>query len=101
MSNTKAAKDGNAGKKQDDAKKPVPPESPMRKMVVRSIVGLIMLVFFGFMINIDHIYFEILIIVGQIITWREVVSIRYNDIKEMKLRLFRTLNWYVVPWNLL
>lgn len=67
----------------------------MRKMVVRSIVGLIMLGFFGVMVNIDHIYFEMLIIIGQIITWREVVSIRYNDIKEMKLRLFRTLNWYV------
>lgn len=66
----------------------------MRKMVVRSIVGLIMLGFFGVMVNIDHIYFEMLIIIGQIITWREVVSIRYNDIKEMKLRLFRTLNWY-------
>jgi len=53
-----------------------------------------MLLFFGFMVSIDHFYFEVLIIVGQIITWREVVSIRYNDIKEMKLRLFRTLNWY-------
>jgi CDP-diglyceride synthetase len=76
--------------------KKAPAETPFRKMVVRSVVGLIMLGFFGFMINIDHIYFEILIIVGQIVTWREVVSIRYNDIKEMKLRLFRTLNWCVV-----
>jgi hypothetical protein len=74
-------------------------ESPMRKMVVRSVVGLLMLLFFGFMVNIDHFYFEVLIIVGQIVTWREVVSIRYNDIKEMKLRLFRTLNWYC-DWSI-
>lgn len=80
--------------KQSEVKKEEKPaDSPFKKMVIRSIVGLIMLAFFAFMVNIDHFYFEVLIIVGQIITWREVVSIRYNDIKEMKLRLFRTLNW--------
>lgn len=69
-------------------------ESQLRKIMVRSVVGVLMLLFFGFMMNQDHIWFTIVLIVGQIITWKEVVSIRYNDVKENNLPGFRTLNWY-------
>ena len=63
-------------------------------MIVRSVVGVLMLAFVGFMASQDHIWFTLVIIFGQILTWKEVVSIRYKDVQEQNLVAFRTLNWY-------
>jgi len=52
-------------------------------------------------LHLKHEYIAILIVAGQMVTWNEVVSIRYKIEKEKEIPLFRTLNWYFLFVSLL
>lgn len=62
-------------------------------MFVRSVVGWIMMGFFWWLLRNGPVYMASFIAFGQLMTWKEVVSLSYKVSKEIKLWGFRTLNW--------
>jgi len=77
----------------DPSKQP-PKKSLLRTTIIRSIVGVLMLIFFYLVLQLEHKYIAVLIVVAQVVTWNEVVSIRYKIDKEKEIPLNRTISWY-------
>lgn len=49
---------------------------------------------FWWLLKMGPVAMAAFIIFGQLMTWKEVVSLSYKVTKEIKLWGFRTLNWY-------
>jgi len=64
------------------------------KFFTRTIWGALMIVFFGLLLYTDHILVCLFVILLQIIVFREMINIRYIEVKEKKLYGFRTLHWW-------
>jgi hypothetical protein len=62
-------------------------------MAVRSVVGWIMMGSFWWLLRNGPDYVASFLVFGQLMTWKEVVSLSYKVTKEIKLWGFRTLNW--------
>jgi len=77
------------------AKPEAPKQSLWKKMLTRSIVGVAMILFFLWIISSAYVMVILptLLVLLQTFVFKEVVSVRYNDVKEKRLFLFRTLNW--------
>jgi hypothetical protein len=71
------------------------------KMVTRSIVGTGMMLFFYLIIvTKPFIIIPCFVFVLQIVTFYELINVRYSEAKEKRLILFRTQCWYVFVFSL-
>jgi len=72
-------------------------ESFLKKMIVRSVVGILMIVGFSFLLQLPHRYTAMFVVFAQLLAWNELVSLRHKINKEKQMenvRLFRTINWF-------
>eukprot|EP01126_Amoeba_proteus_P035017 TRINITY_DN351_c0_g2_i15.p1 TRINITY_DN351_c0_g2~~TRINITY_DN351_c0_g2_i15.p1 ORF type:complete len:257 (+),score=30.15 TRINITY_DN351_c0_g2_i15:66-836(+) len=69
-------------------------EGILYKMFVRSVVGTLLMLWCWFLLKMGHTYVACFLAFGQLVTWREVVSLTYKVTKEQNLWGFRTLNWF-------
>jgi len=53
-----------------------------------------MIVFFAFILYMDHVLVCLFVVILQIIVFREMINLRYIEAKEKKLWGFRTLHWW-------
>jgi phosphatidate cytidylyltransferase len=89
---------------EDDAPKPAsgtpgePPQSPYKKFITRTIMGTLMIGIFTLILNSDHIIVSLFVIGLQILVFREILNVRYNEVKEKELIGFRSLNWFFL-WS--
>ncbi|CAM9371368.1 unnamed protein product [Ascophyllum nodosum] len=68
-------------------------EFRVRKIAVRSLMGLIMVVSFIVIVWAGHLYLSALVVMIQALVFKEMVSVRYSAAKEREVPLFRTLQW--------
>jgi len=73
-----------------------PKESTLRKMITRTIWGSLMMIVFSLIMFSDHTVACVLVIVIQVIMFKELMSVRYTEAKEKNLKGFRTLHWYIL-----
>lgn len=70
-------------------------ESKLHKFMTRIIAGSVL---FGGLLTVlylGHVYCVGLVLVIQVMLFRELTNVRYNEAKEMKIPLFRSLMWAV------
>eukprot|EP01091_Cochliopodium_minus_P014574 TRINITY_DN4970_c0_g1_i2.p1 TRINITY_DN4970_c0_g1~~TRINITY_DN4970_c0_g1_i2.p1 ORF type:complete len:371 (-),score=87.21 TRINITY_DN4970_c0_g1_i2:8-1120(-) len=65
-------------------------------MLTRIAMGAIMIFVFTLIICSSHKYIALFVSIIQIICFREVLSVRYKEVKEKNLFGFRTLSWYLM-----
>jgi phosphatidate cytidylyltransferase len=68
-------------------------ESKLRKIVMRTVVGLAMIFTFSGIIYAGHLYVCGLVVLLQSLVFKEMVNVRYRAAKEKEIPLFRTLQW--------
>jgi len=71
-------------------------EKKLTKIITRSIWGLIMLLAFSLILYAGHIYICLMVALCQLLTFRELVRVRYNTffhIIHETIPLFRTTQW--------
>ncbi|CAM9479852.1 unnamed protein product [Discosporangium mesarthrocarpum] len=68
-------------------------ESKLRKILVRTTVGLAMVTGFIGTVWAGHLYLSALVVAMQAMVFKEMVSVRYSAAKEREMPLFRTLQW--------
>jgi hypothetical protein len=72
----------------------VAPESPRRKLVIRMSVGLVMIGVFLSILYSHHWVVVAFCILLQVLSFRELVAVRFKEVKEQQLPFFRTLSWF-------
>ena len=72
------------------------PQSFLQKMLTRVTMGAIMIGVFTLIICSSHKYIALFVGVLSIICFREVLAVRYKEVKEKNLFGFRALIWYLL-----
>mmetsp|Transcript_10758 Transcript_10758/g.16209 ORF Transcript_10758/g.16209 Transcript_10758/m.16209 type:complete len:405 (-) Transcript_10758:80-1294(-) len=86
----------NGKKKQNAAKAPEEPpkQSVLKKLVTRSIVGTAMMFFFYcIIVTKPYVIIPFFVFMLQAVGFAEIISVRYKEVKEKHLLLFRTQCW--------
>lgn len=83
-------------KNDNDNEKMVPPSGPSKKQVfiVRTIWTLVMIAGFFVILGAGHIWIIGLVALIQILTFKEIISLATEPIREKKLPWGRSINWY-------
>jgi len=66
------------------------------KVKTRSVAGLAMLVVFAAILNSNHYVISLFVVLLQLGVFREIISIRYHEAKERKLRWYRLIQWHLL-----
>eukprot|EP01120_Amphizonella_sp_Union-15-10_P010853 TRINITY_DN4499_c0_g1_i1.p1 TRINITY_DN4499_c0_g1~~TRINITY_DN4499_c0_g1_i1.p1 ORF type:complete len:438 (-),score=58.50 TRINITY_DN4499_c0_g1_i1:83-1330(-) len=66
----------------------------IKKLIIRSIVGFLMLLFFVVLLRQDHEYVCVFVVFAQILVFKELITVRFKAVKEKNLWGFRTQQWY-------
>jgi predicted CDP-diglyceride synthetase/phosphatidate cytidylyltransferase len=73
---------------------PPPPKSKLQTLMIRSVVGIIMILSFLLILWSGHAVVCLFVFALQVVAFREFINLRYRQEKEKKLATFRTLHWY-------
>lgn len=79
---------------QEPAAGSTPPPNPWKKLITRMIMGSFMIAFFTLVLNSDHTIIALFVIALQVLSFKEILGVRYIAAKEKQLPGFRTLNWF-------
>jgi Flp pilus assembly protein TadB len=66
-------------------------KSPLNKLIVRVIMGLIMIGTFGLILYGGHMYVWLMVVILQILLFRELVNVRYRAAAEKNIPWFRSV----------
>lgn len=86
-------KDKKVGEPEEPAAGTTPPPNPYKKLITRMIMGSFMIAFFTLVLNSDHTVIAAFVIALQVLSFKEILGVRYKAAKEKQLPAFRTLNW--------
>jgi len=68
-------------------------ENKLGKAITRTVWGVIMMAAFVLILSSDHVIVASFVVVLQIVVFKEMMYIRYQEVKEKQLWGFRTLHW--------
>jgi hypothetical protein len=77
-------------------------ERKIGKMIQRSVLAMVMMSSFGFIIYLGHCYLCLLVIFLQTAIFQELVGVRIKQSAEKKMPFFRTLQWgwFLQPYSI-
>ncbi len=73
---------------------PATRESALRKLAVRMSMGLVMIGVFLSILYSHHWIVVCFVVLLQVMSFRELVGVRFKEVKEQQLPFFRTLSWF-------